>query len=55
MAVNIHIPFIEKLNFSNYAGRSHDIKFQLAERNAWGIVKGTEVRSEAKPKNASLM
>lgn len=34
---------IEKLNASNYASWSSDMKFVLLERNAWSITKGTEV------------
>ena len=55
MAVNVNIPVIEKLNFLNYVGWSHDIKFQLAERDAWVIVKGIKVRPEAKSENVSLI
>ena len=50
MAVNVNIPITEKSSFFYYAGWSRDIKFQLTERNAWGIVKGTKVRPEVKPK-----
>ena len=55
MAVNVNIPVIAKLIFSNYADWSHDIKLHLAERDAWGIVKGTKVKPGAKPENASLI
>ena len=55
MPANVKIPVIEKLNFSNYADWSPDIKFQLAERDAQGIVKGIEVRPEAEPENASVI
>ena len=55
MAVNVNIPAIEKLNLSNYAGWSRDIKFQLAEWDSWCIIKGTKVRPKVKPENASLI